>query len=190
MNAIEKFGKKDCVSEDREQLFRRMIYNILMNNEDDHLKNHCCLVSKEGIRLSPLYDVVPSEAPVAHLRTAPNSDGNTLMTLSNALRSANGFGLRENTAKDILEEMVEGFARSWEAFFQDHGVSKRDMGRLRNVLGPWVKTRAEKEDHPWVKSKILARKLLAGKHAVEGVEGPENTSGHSEAHEMITPGPG
>jgi serine/threonine-protein kinase HipA len=48
-------------AEDARELWRRMVFNILCNNTDDHLRNHGFLwdAGKHGWRLSPLYDVVP-----------------------------------------------------------------------------------------------------------------------------------
>lgn len=44
---------------DRAELFRRMVFNILVGNEDDHAKNHACLWDGSGLRLTPAYDLVP-----------------------------------------------------------------------------------------------------------------------------------
>jgi serine/threonine-protein kinase HipA len=45
---------------DCEQLFRRVLFNILIHNTDDHLRNHGFLIDEPGIRLSPAYDMNPS----------------------------------------------------------------------------------------------------------------------------------
>ena len=47
--------RADCV-----QLFRRVVFNILVHNTDDHLRNHGFFIDEGGIRLSPAYDVNPS----------------------------------------------------------------------------------------------------------------------------------
>jgi serine/threonine-protein kinase HipA len=47
--------RADCI-----QLFRRVIFNILIHNTDDHLRNHGFFVDDNGIRLSPAYDLNPS----------------------------------------------------------------------------------------------------------------------------------
>ncbi|MGO4147783.1 HipA domain-containing protein [Paenarthrobacter sp. YAF11_1] len=45
---------------DREQLFRRIVFNIVVNNTDDHLRNHGFLRHHTGWRLSPAFDVNPN----------------------------------------------------------------------------------------------------------------------------------
>jgi serine/threonine-protein kinase HipA len=45
---------------DTHQLFRRIVFSILIHNTDDHLRNHGFFVEDRGVRLSPAYDVNPS----------------------------------------------------------------------------------------------------------------------------------
>jgi serine/threonine-protein kinase HipA len=45
---------------DTHQLFRRVVFNILIHNTDDHLRNHGFFIEDLGVRLSPAYDVNPS----------------------------------------------------------------------------------------------------------------------------------
>ena len=45
----------DCI-----ELFRRVVFNILVHNTDDHLRNHGFFVGERGISLSPAYDLNPS----------------------------------------------------------------------------------------------------------------------------------
>jgi serine/threonine-protein kinase HipA len=46
--------------EDTHQLFRRIVFSILIHNTDDHLRNHGFFIDDRGIRLSPAYDINPS----------------------------------------------------------------------------------------------------------------------------------
>src|SRR3546814_20289226 len=55
--SIRQFGTQ--VRRDLHELFRRMVLNILVTNDDDHLRNNGLLFDGAGWRLSPLYDVVP-----------------------------------------------------------------------------------------------------------------------------------
>lgn len=64
---IAKFQRRDDTYDqcgalyvsDRHELFRRMVFNVLCGNRDDHLKNHSFLRSGDGWRLSQAFDVVP-----------------------------------------------------------------------------------------------------------------------------------
>ncbi len=65
---------------DMEALWRRMVFNILISNTDDHLRNHGFLYAgQEGWRLSPAYDLnpVPTDIKPRILATAINEDDNT-----------------------------------------------------------------------------------------------------------------
>jgi serine/threonine-protein kinase HipA len=46
--------------QDTHQLFRRIVFSILIHNTDDHLRNHGFFVEDRGVRLSPAFDVNPS----------------------------------------------------------------------------------------------------------------------------------
>jgi serine/threonine-protein kinase HipA len=45
---------------DTHQLYRRIVFSILIHNTDDHLRNHGFFVEERGVRLSPAYDINPS----------------------------------------------------------------------------------------------------------------------------------
>jgi serine/threonine-protein kinase HipA len=45
---------------DTHQLFRRIVFSILIHNTDDHLRNHGFFIEDRGVRLSPAYDINPS----------------------------------------------------------------------------------------------------------------------------------
>lgn len=53
---IEDQGAQNCVAADLEQLFRRVVFNVLIGNRDDHLRNHGFIREATGWRLSPAYD--------------------------------------------------------------------------------------------------------------------------------------
>src|SRR5690606_13467584 len=48
------------VEKDLHQLWRRLVFNIAISNTDDHLRNHGFLLTREGWRLAPAYDLNPS----------------------------------------------------------------------------------------------------------------------------------
>ncbi len=92
---------------DAAELFRRMVFNILVSNDDDHLRNHALLRLSAGWRLSPAYDLVP-HPQIGYQRRQSiqvgrhGRDG----TLANALSDAGRFGLKETRAKEIVEEII------------------------------------------------------------------------------------
>ncbi len=58
--AIAELGAPAAIEEDLHQLFRRVVFNVMTANRDDHLRNHGFLRTAEGWRLAPAFDVNPS----------------------------------------------------------------------------------------------------------------------------------
>ncbi|MFO7596702.1 MAG: HipA domain-containing protein [Desulfocurvibacter africanus] len=133
VQALNVHGAPSHLQADRMELFRRMVFNMLVANEDDHLRNHSFLHDGTGWRLSPLYDVVPGFHGPRHLYLSAGTQGG-LMSLSNALSKCEAFGLYRKQAKDIVGELVAGFVDSWERIFLEAGVPPADMSQLRRLF--------------------------------------------------------
>jgi serine/threonine-protein kinase HipA len=133
---ISARGAAAHVERDRIELFKRMVFNILVTNNDDHLRNHAFLhdPAGRGWRLSPLYDVVPSPevGQDRFLNLAAGPQGRAAR-LDNALAGAGAFGLRRREAARIIGELVAG-TRSWRNTFDACGVSERDSDTLANAF--------------------------------------------------------
>lgn len=127
--AIRQFGTK--VRQDLHELFRRMLLNILVTNDDDHLRNHGFLFDGEGWRLSPLYDVVPKPQLGLERRLVlgVGPDGRNA-TLENALAGAAVFDLGEDEAKAIAEDMRGVVATRWERLYTEAGIGAADRKRF------------------------------------------------------------
>jgi serine/threonine-protein kinase HipA len=97
-----------------------MVFNILVSNDDDHLRNHAFLydATRKGWRLSPLYDVVPrpqvAQERMLHLAVGPQG---RLATLDNALAGAGRFGLMPPAAALIIDRVARA-VRSWRQSFE------------------------------------------------------------------------
>jgi serine/threonine-protein kinase HipA len=115
------------------QLFRRMMFNILMDNTDDHEKNHALLRQADGhYRLSPAFDVVPSAQGLGYQAMAVG-DLVTESTLVNALSQARQFGLKPDAAHAIAREVASGIA-GWKEDFAAVGVSAGDIELLAQFI--------------------------------------------------------
>lgn len=121
---------------DAEELFRRMIFNILISNDDDHLRNHALIYSSQGWRLSPAYDLVP-HAQIGYERFqsiivgAQGREG----SLENALSEAGRFGLTEDKAKAVIDEVLE-IASKWYDRYADDGVNDTHLEMLQTAFLP------------------------------------------------------
>ena len=116
--AIRRYGVADYVKDDLVELFRRMVFNILCNNNDDHLKNHGFLYdpTSKMWRLSPAYDIVPQPREKADghgfLTLGVGSKGR-LATLENALSRCEEFGLSKDEAIKIASEVKNIVSHQW-----------------------------------------------------------------------------
>ncbi|QFI62062.1 type II toxin-antitoxin system HipA family toxin [Qipengyuania flava] len=127
--AIRQFGTE--VRQDLHELFRRMLLNILVTNDDDHLRNHGFLFDGEGWRLSPLYDVVPKPQLGLERRLVlgVGPEGRNA-TIENALAGAAVFDLSHDDANAIAENMSRTVATRWEQLFTEAGISAADRKRF------------------------------------------------------------
>lgn len=113
------------------ELFRRMVFNILVTNDDDHLRNHGFLWEAKGWRLSPLYDVVP-KPQVGFERTLVLGVGpqGRAATLENAIEGAGAFGLSAEEATQHALTLVDMVREEWANQFQGAGLSDSDIKRF------------------------------------------------------------
>lgn len=106
------------------ELYKRMIFTILVSNKDDHLKNHGFLYVGEGRwRLSPMFDVNPAPDRNPHLETAIMEGGAHDRSITLALEAAPFFEITENVARKMIREMAERVSDEWRATLQTAGVT-------------------------------------------------------------------
>ena len=133
---IDQFGVSGEVQADRAELFRRMVFNILVTNDDDHLRNHAFLfdAARAGWRLSPLYDVVPRPmlGSERYLALGVGLEGRTA-TLDNALSQCEQFGLAKPAAATIIDEVVAA-VRPWRDFFEAKGATAKECDKVASAF--------------------------------------------------------
>lgn len=133
---IGRFGVDGQVQTDRNELYGRIAFNILVSNDDDHLRNHAFVWDSAGSgwRLSPLYDVVPRPQVAAerylHLSIGPRG---RLATLDNLLEAHGAFGLLKREAAAIIER-VASIAREWRGVFEELGVPEAECDKLASAF--------------------------------------------------------
>ena len=131
IDAILKFSSHP--SEDLMELFKRLIFNIAVYNNDDHLRNFGFLYAgKDRWDLSPLYDVVPSiiNAETYALAMTLGLEGKKA-SYSNALSRAGRFGLTLQHAKEIIEQ-VKDIVAGWKKHFKVLGSSDSEIKMLES----------------------------------------------------------
>jgi len=117
---------------DARELFRRMVFNILVDNTDDHEKNHALLVvnplANGRLKLAPAYDVLPTNSGQGYQEFICGAHGRD-STLENAMSQCDAFGLLPAQAAAEVAAVIAVMHR-WQAHFAQIGVSDRDIGAL------------------------------------------------------------
>jgi len=120
---------------DSEQLFRRMIFNILISNVDDHLRNHGFLwAGKNGWILSPAYDLnpTPTDLKPRILTTNISLDEGTC-SIELALSQAELFGLTPGDSKEIINQ-VSSVVATWRDVAKSAGLSNSALDRMSSAF--------------------------------------------------------
>jgi serine/threonine-protein kinase HipA len=134
---------------DAAELFRRMVFNILMDNTDDHEKNHSLLAvepSANGrFRLAPAYDVLPSNSGQG-FQEFVCGDGGRDSTLANAMSQCQAFGLLPREAAAKVSQIIE-VVGDWRRHFTECGVTAADTAQLaERIDGPELREQRERFD--------------------------------------------
>ncbi len=121
---------------DKKELFGRVVFNALVGNDDDHLRNHAFFETEGGWRLSPLFDVLPLPfKPIAERRLNQGFGAlGNLCSIDNLLSRAEEFGLTNANARSFLGEIVDTVRANWERVFRDAGVPGSDMDGFRKTF--------------------------------------------------------
>lgn len=128
---------------DMQELFRRMMFNILIDNTDDHEKNHVLLMSDSGeCELSPAFDVLPSGHALGYQQMRVGADAAD-STLENALSECDQFGFKKKEAVEQVRAVCS-VVSGWKEHFARAGVAARD-----------IKSLSEQIDRPFLRDQHL-----------------------------------
>jgi serine/threonine-protein kinase HipA len=115
------------------ELFCRMVFNILVDNTDDHEKNHVLLMADSGeYELAPAFDVLPSGQALGFQQMRVGSFAAD-STLENALSECQQFGMDRDRAHRLIRRICETLA-GWKEHFRHAGVSVADVDSLASQI--------------------------------------------------------
>ena len=124
------------------ELFRRMLFNIMIGNTDDHARNHAFFWDGHFIKLTPAYDicVIPRTGLEASQAMEVGEQGKRA-TLANVISTRGRFGLSMNEAQEMADAMEETIREHWQACCDKTKVTKQLADQLweRVVLSPAIK---------------------------------------------------
>jgi len=115
-------------------LYKQMVFNVMIGNTDDHLKNFCMLHDDEGWRLSPAFDLVPNigfnQEHVLRIGLDYRPSGRATL-----ISEAKHFGIkRVKRAEDLVQEVYTAVLE-WPESFSDNDVPKEDAETIGKVIG-------------------------------------------------------
>jgi serine/threonine-protein kinase HipA len=113
---------------DLKEMWRRMVFNVLISNADDHLRNHGFLRAEVGWHLSPAYDLNPCPDKRGFHALAFDATDRTA-SLATALSVAAQFGLAHVEATAIAAE-VGASVRKWRETAKRYGIDKAEADRM------------------------------------------------------------
>jgi serine/threonine-protein kinase HipA len=132
-DALRQYGAKP--EEDCAQLWRRIVFSILIANTDDHLRNHGLLYDAAGgWRLAPAYDInpVPLDIKPRILTTAIDETDST-GSLDLVLSTAAHYGLKSAQAQAIAAE-VSAAVEGWRNVAKALGLSSAEIDRMASAF--------------------------------------------------------
>src|SRR5258706_1139459 len=137
MIADELLRWSDKPDEDRVELFRRIVFNAAVTNNDDHPRNHAVLRTARGWRLTPAYDLVPVPLVSLERRDLGMTVGAHGRTASiyNLLSQCDRFGLTAEAARKEIEKIV-AVVRGWRDHFHACGASEKDVDTIAKAFLP------------------------------------------------------
>lgn len=124
--------------QDLYELYRRMIFNIIGRNQDDHAKNFAFLMDEKGTwSLSPTYDITYANGTGYTKNHQLSLRGKTNdFTKKDLLEIAKLHSLKENIAKEIIEQTIDIFStfrsRAKELEINEESISKIEKNIIRN----------------------------------------------------------
>lgn len=129
--------RSETPDEDRIELFRRIVFNAAVTNNDDHPRNHAVLRTGRGWRLTPAYDLVPAPLVSLERRDVAMTVGNygRAASIYNLLSQCERFGLTTEAARKEIDNVVATL-RGWRDHFLACGVSEKDVAYMALAFLP------------------------------------------------------
>lgn len=130
--ALSEFSESP--GEDKRDLWRRMAFNILISNFDDHLRNHGFLRGGRGWRLAPAFDMNPTPITVKarELSTAIGVD-EFAAEIDMAIAYAPLFEMTEEGAREVAAE-IAGAVEQWRSVAQQVGIASREIEDMASAF--------------------------------------------------------
>lgn len=124
---LKSYGARP--KEDLAELWKRIVFNMAISNTDDHLRNHGFLLTKEGWRLAPLYDINP--VPYGDTLSLMVDETGNEISISTAVSAAVHYGVARKDAEMIAGEICRTVGGQWEKAAAANGLSRAACNYMR-----------------------------------------------------------
>jgi serine/threonine-protein kinase HipA len=124
---LQNQGDPAAIDADLEQLFRRVVFNVMSGHRDDHLRNHGFLLASGGWRLAPAFDMNPIAHKDHHVLRLDDSDPRP--SVATAIGTREFYRLTAARADEIAEE-VAGVLDGWRKEAQRYGISRLGLAEM------------------------------------------------------------
>jgi serine/threonine-protein kinase HipA len=124
------------------ELYRRLVLNVIVGNNDDHLRNHAAFWDGQHLTLTPAYDVAPQprNGQISTQAVGITRDGTRWSQLSLCRKVARDFLISPTEAKEITDELVDLVHRDWDEvaeIAQLSSVARDDLWQ-REIMNPFI----------------------------------------------------
>lgn len=113
--------------DDMAELWVRMAYSVLIQNTDDHLRNHGFIRMNNRWALSPAYDINPDPSVGGTLKTAISDIHGNELDIMAVLDAAPLFNINMNEAREALKVMAEIISGRWRSLAFELGMTAKDI---------------------------------------------------------------
>lgn len=121
---------------DAAELFRRMCFNALISNTDDHPRNHAIIAKNKHWKLSPAYDLTPTSPVSLERRDLALSCGDSgrYANAENLISQSMRFLIKRDEAKAVISTMEERVKQTWYDVSRAAGVSEKDCKQIEGAF--------------------------------------------------------
>lgn len=118
------------------ELFRRMVFNALISNTDDHPRNHAVIAMDRDWALAPAYDLIPSPEVSVERRDLALECGDLgrYANAQNLLSQSARFLVDDDEAETIVREMELAVKDKWYDIARREGVSEHDCEKIERAF--------------------------------------------------------
>jgi serine/threonine-protein kinase HipA len=129
--AIQMHGDPAGIADDLAQLYRRVVFSILIGNRDDHLRNHGFLRTPHGWRLAPAFDLNPNPDKREHALAIDANDPSPSVRHLHATHRHYRLSADQATA---IEDEVRRAVTAWRIVATELKLSRLAQGQLDSII--------------------------------------------------------